>query len=195
MAENEEPSQEASAPALVDRLEVAPTGRAKCRACEQKIDKGALRFGEVLASGYGEGDGASTFWFHPRCAAQRRPEKFAALLRQPGNSTAETIPDREALLAEADLGLAHPRLARVAGAERSPSGRAHCRHCRELIPQGGWRIRLSSFGETGFFDPLGFLHAGCATAYFGTNALEARLRVASPGLDEATLAEAVASLV
>jgi hypothetical protein len=173
---------------MADRFEPAPTGRAKCRACGGNIEKGALRFGVELASGYGEGDATSTFWFHPRCAAQRQPEKFL-----PVAQTAE-LPDREALIAEAQLGIAHPELPKLAGAERASSGRARCRQCRELIPEGAWRLRLSSFADTGFFDPLGFVHAACARDHFGLVPPQDRLRALSPALDDAALAEAVAAM-
>jgi hypothetical protein len=176
-----------------DRLEPAASGRARCRACGAAIAKGELRFGEVLASGYGEGDATSVFWFHLRCAAHRRPQKLAALLREsPENpeTPRPPVPDREQLLAEADQGIAHARLERLAGAERASSGRARCRQCQQPIAEGAWRFRLSSFGDTGFFDPLGFIHAGCAAAYFETDLpLEARLRQASPDVDPQALAE------
>jgi hypothetical protein len=175
-----------------DRLEPAASGRAKCRACGGKIAKGELRFGEVLPSAYGgDDDGAGVFWFHLRCAAHRRPEKLGPLLRE-NEAAAAALPDRAQLLAEADEGIAHARLPRVGGAERASSGRARCRQCQQLIAGGAWRIRLSSFGDSGFFDPLGFIHAACAQAYFGTGALAERLRQASPELDEAAVAEASA---
>jgi hypothetical protein len=178
---------------MSDRLEAAASGRARCRACGGKIDKGALRFGEELPNAYGEGDATSVYWFHPRCAAHRRPERIAPVLRSAEEAAA--LPDRESLVHEADLGIAHPRLPRVAGAERSASARARCRHCRELIPGGVWRVKLSAFEESGFFEPLGFLHTGCAFAYFeisgepGVAALAARLRQASSDLDDAAIAE------
>jgi hypothetical protein len=185
------PPDTAAEPA--DRLEPAPSGRAGCRACGAKIAKGEWRFGEVLPSSFGEGDGTAAFWFHLRCAAQRRPEKFARLLQD--NADAQGLPDRERLQAEAAEGVALPKLARVAGAERASSGRARCRQCQQLIPDGAWRLRLSSFGETGFFDPLGFIHAGCARVYLATDApLAERLRVATPELDDGALQE-IAALV
>jgi hypothetical protein len=178
-------------------MEPAASGRARCRACGGKIAKGEMRFGEVLPSAYGDGEGGSAFWFHPRCAAQRRPEKLGALLRE-NEAAAAALPDRDRLLAEADEGVAHPRLPRVGGAERASSGRARCRQCQELIASGSWRILLSSFGENGFFDPLGFIHAGCAPAYFeisaGADTLVARIRQASPELDESALAEIAAAI-
>ena len=169
---------------MPDRLEVAASGRAKCRACEAKIDKGALRFGEELQSGYREDGAASVFWFHLRCAAQRRPEKFAALARSEAGAN---LPDREALLAEAEEGLAHPRLERIAGVEQASSGRAKCRHCQQPIPLSAWRIRLSAFGETGFFDPLGFIHASCAREYFGMASVKRRLEHLAPEQDLSAL--------
>jgi hypothetical protein len=176
---------------MSDRLEAAPSGRAQCRACGTKIEKGALRFGEALPSAYGEGDAPTLYWFHPACAARRRPEKFAALLRQ-GAEAAPALPDAEALLAQADLGVTYPKLARLEVAEKASSGRARCRQCRELIPAGAWRLRLSNFEQSGFFEPFGFVHTGCAQAYFGLPDLAAlgeRLRQASPDLDAAALDE------
>ena len=165
---------------MSDRLEVAASGRARCRACGGKIEKGALRFGEELASSYGEGDTPSVYWFHPRCAAHRRPEKFIVVARTDDGAAA--LPDREALIAEAEVGIAHPRLPRIAGAEPATSGRAHCRHCKELIASGLWRIRLSTFGETGFFDPLGFIHLTCAPGYFDVPFVLERIRQVAPDL-------------
>ena len=175
---------------MSDRLEAAASGRARCRACGTKIEKGALRFGEELATGYGDQEASSVYWFHPRCAAHRRPEKIAPLLHD--GSAAGALADRLTLLAEAELGLAHPRLLRIAGAERAPSGRARCRECKALIADGTWRIRLSSFGENGFFDPLGYIHAACHQAYFGVSDIGDRLRVASPDLDAVALDEILA---
>jgi hypothetical protein len=173
---------------MPDRLEPAASGRARCRACGSPIEKGALRFGEELPNAYGEGDAASVYWFHPRCAAHRRPEKLARRLREGEGGGAP--PDRESLLADADLGVAHPRLCRLAGGERAPSGRARCRLCRELIPSGAWRLRLTDFADSGFFEPLGFIHASCGPAYFGVpaEALAERLRIASPDIGAADLA-------
>jgi hypothetical protein len=77
------------------------------------------------------------------------------------------VPMREALERAAGATLAQPRLARIDGAERSPSSQARCRHCREPIEKGGWRIRLV-FHEEGTFSPGGYLHIGCRVAYFET---------------------------
>jgi hypothetical protein len=161
---------------MPDKLELAPSGRARCRGCGAKIDKDAVRFGEVLPRPSGDDDATSVFWFHPRCAAHRRPEKFVRLLRPEAGEAEPAVdaaalpelPDRDRLLAEADVAILHPRLARIAGVERASSGRARCRHCKEVIALDDWRIRLASFADTGFPEPLGFIHAGCGLAYFET---------------------------
>src|SRR5262247_1881016 len=119
-------------------FEPASSGRAKCRGCGQPIAKGELRFGERLPSSYGEGE--MTLWFHPLCAAYRRPEAVLATLDEAPRDV-----DRAALEAAARGSSTHRRLPRVAGAERAPSGQAKCRSCKERIENGAWRIRLAFF--------------------------------------------------
>jgi hypothetical protein len=142
-------------------FELAPTGRSKCRGCSQPIAKGELRFGERLPNPFGEGE--VTHWFHPACAAYKRPE---ALVQGLGE-TALDVPGRESLEGAARRSGAHPRVPRIDGAERAPSGQARCRHCHELIERGAWRIRLV-FHEEGNFNPSGFLHVTCRKAFFET---------------------------
>jgi hypothetical protein len=101
---------------------------------------------------------------------------------------AEPIPDSERLAAVARSGVEHPRAARISGAERDPSGRAQCRHCRQKIEKGAWRIPLV-FWEEGRFSPAGFVHVPCVGAYFGTTDVVPRLRRFSPGLTDADLQE------
>jgi hypothetical protein len=88
---------------------------------------------------------------------------------------------REALERTARGALAHPRLARIDGAERAASGQAHRRHCRELIERGAWRIRLV-FYEEGTFSPGGFLHVGCSRPYFETGDIFEQVMHFSRGL-------------
>lgn len=121
-----------------------------------------------------------THWFHPACAAFKRPEPFL--------DTLETAPpdlaDRDLLEHEARLGLAHRRLPRVDAASRAPSGRAACRACKTPIEKGSWRVALV-FYEDGRFSPMGYIHLGCAREYLETAALLPRLRHFSPGLTDA----------
>ena len=163
-------------------FEIAPTGRAKCRGCGRAIEKDAIRFGERLPNPYGEGE--MTLWFHPRCAAFKRPEALLEGLAEAG----ESPPDRDALEGVARATMAHRRLPRVDGAERATSGQAKCRHCREKIERGTWRIRLTFF-EEGRFAPGGFVHIACHPAYFeGHDPLEPMLHF-SLGVEPNELAD------
>ena len=140
-------------------FEPAASGRSKCRGCRQPLAKGELRFGEALPNPFGEGE--VTHWFHPVCAAYKRPEALRDAL-----AGAPELAGAEALQALADASLAQPRLARIDGGERAPSSQARCRHCKEPIEKGAWRIRLV-FHEEGTFSPGGFVHLACREAYFG----------------------------
>lgn len=167
---------------MSDLLQRATTGRAKCRGCGRAIDKDELRFGETLPSAYREGE--SVHWFHLPCAACMRPDKMQGVLR----STEEPIPDRSWLERAAELGVAHPRLAELARAERSPSGRAHCQQCHEIVEKGAWRLSLHVF-QDGRMSPIGSLHVRCAEAYFGTRDIAEHVRRLSPDLGDGDVAE------
>jgi len=195
-------------------IESASSGRAKCRGCGEKIAKGELRFGEVTENPYGDGD--RTLWFHPVCGAYKRPEPFieamAATLIEVGSvADIETIEtpaaagETVAWLRDASrLGLNHRRLPRIDGAGRAPTARAHCRSCREPIPKDSWRIALV-FYEEGYFNPSGFIHAGCWRDYLQAEdegsgeppdpaTVLARLAHFSPELTPTDLAEIDAEL-
>lgn len=166
-------------------IERASTGRAKCRACGLSIAKGDERFGDALPNAYGEGE--ALFWFHLGCAACARAESFLPVLEQRQAELAE----RAQLEVLAQGGVAQPRLCRIAKAERATSGRARCRHCRELIEQGAWRIALQMF-EEGRFNSMGTIHAACAVHYFGVEPSRERLGLPSNSLDAEALNEVVA---
>ena len=156
-------------------FEPAATGRSKCRGCRQALQKGELRFGERLPNPFGEGE--VTHWFHPMCAAYKRPEALLEGL----SAVATEVAGRESLERAARLALAQHRLQRIDGAEISPTGQARCRSCKELIERGAWRIRLV-FHEEGTFSPGGYLHLACREAYFeGADILEPLLHF-SPAL-------------
>ncbi|MDX2054709.1 MAG: hypothetical protein SFV15_20070 [Polyangiaceae bacterium] len=150
---------------MPDIVEAAPSGRAKCRGCGTVIEKGSLRFGEAVPNAYGEGE--SRLWFHPVCAACMRPEKFSQLLKVHEGE----LPERATLERLAEAGVQFPRLARICRGERDPSGRARCRHCKELMEKGSLRIALQLLEESRF-QPIGFIHLSCAFAYFARQAEE-----------------------
>ena len=124
-----------------------------------------------------------TLWFHPICAAYKRPEPLLEAL-----SAEQNVPDRESLERTAQSSLAHRRLPRINGAERASSGQAKCRSCRQPITRAAWRIRLV-FYEEGQFSPGGFVHLDCRVPYFETDDVLAALLQFSPTLDAAERAE------
>lgn len=153
---------------MTDVIQIAKTGRSKCRGCGRGIALHQLRFGESLPSPYT--DVESLYWFHLACAACMRPEKLLAALAD----SPEPIEEREWLEKTGRLGLEHPRLARLARAERAASGRARCRICQEAIEKGHARLALHAY-EDGRFSPLGSIHVECSEAYFGRKDLLDRL--------------------
>ncbi|MEP7049248.1 MAG: hypothetical protein ABJB12_02800 [Pseudomonadota bacterium] len=171
-------------PSVIER---ASTGRAKCRVCGQAIARGDERFGEALPNAYGEGE--AMFWYHVPCAACARPEALLPVLDQ----TSLSAKERARLEDLARAGVAQGRLCRILRAERASSGRARCRHCRELIDQAVWRISLQIF-EDGRFTPVGTIHASCAAGYFGSEPPPERFALPNNQLAPDELAE-VTSLI
>jgi hypothetical protein len=121
-----------------------------------------------------------TLWFHPACAAYKRPQ---ALLQALGE-TLEPIADRETLELAARSSLAYRRIERIDGAERSPSGHARCRSCRGTIVRGNWRVRLVFFEEGGRFSPGGYVHLACHPAYFEAHEVLDQILHFSPDLSD-----------
>lgn len=146
---------------MASSFELAASGRAKCRGCGQPIGKGELRLGDRLPNPFAEGE--MTHWFHPLCTAYKRPEPLLEALA----AATLDLADRANLERIARRGIAHHRVPRIDGAERSPTSQAKCRHCHDPIARGDWRIRLV-FHQDGRFEPAGFVHLACRTAYFET---------------------------
>jgi hypothetical protein len=121
-----------------------------------------MRFGERVPNLFAEGE--TTLWFHPICAAYKRAQSLLDTLA----SASEALPDQENVKRAALATLAHPRIERNDGAEKSPSGQAKCRHCREPIEKGSWRIRIVYY-EEGRFSPGGYIHLACRKGYFETD--------------------------
>jgi hypothetical protein len=127
-----------------------------------------------------------TLWFHPLCAAYKRPQPLLEVLEQ----STESLSDQESLKAAALRSVTHPRIPRIDGAEKSRSGQAKCRNCHEPILRESWRIRIVFYDE-GRFAPGGYVHLGCRTAYFETNEVLEPVLHFSPALSEAERAELI----
>lgn len=179
---------------MADRIELSPSGRSKCRACQKNIEKGSVRLGVSVPNPFGEGE--ATHYYHLECGAWRQPDALLAAATgvprgqsetddaQPvdGSTDAEAVapavevdrsvwealpaPQREALSAAAALSREHHRLRRFVKVERAKTARAHCRHCRETIDKGALRLCLEII-EDGRADAAGFVHLACARAYAG----------------------------
>jgi hypothetical protein len=168
---------------MAETIEVAKTGRARCRSCRQSIEKGTLRFGEEQPSAFAEG--LQWVWYHLACAAKEKPAAMRSALAAfegevPGRAELET------LLAEADkTASVYPY------AERAATGRSKCLHCREPIEKGALRVaterevEYGGMGRTG----AGYLHPKCAGEYLEQADLAAALRANSRGLSEADIGE------
>jgi hypothetical protein len=163
-------------------FEPAASGRSKCRGCSKPIARGELRFGERLPNPFADGD--MTLWFHPLCAAFKRPEPILEALAETG----ESVRDRDQLERIAQRGVAHRRLPRIDGAGRAPSSQAMCRECRQPIERATWRIRLV-FYEEGQFSPAGFVHLDCRRKYFETGDILEPVMHFSAELSEADRSE------
>ena len=168
-------------------FEQAPSARSKCRGCGRGIERGELRFGERVPNLFAEGE--TTLWFHPICAAYKRPQPLLETLE----ATTAGVPEPDELKRIAAASLAHPKIPRVDGAEKSPSSQAKCRQCREPIEKGAWRIKIIYY-EEGRFSPGGYVHLGCRKDYFGlagavgadgdTDAVRAVMLQFSPALSD-----------
>ena len=106
-----------------------------------------------------------TLWFHPLCAAYKRPQPLLEALA----ASTEDVPDREILERAALRSVTHRRVPRVDGAERSPSGQARCRSCHEPIARGN----------------CGYIHLTCRKVYFETDEVLDQLLHFTPDLSDA----------
>lgn len=166
---------------MAETIEIAKTGRARCRGCRQPIEKGALRFGEEQPSPFAEG--MQWAWYHLPCAAKSKPVPLKAAMDAFGGE----IPDRaaiEAAMAEADESASvYPY------AERAPTARSRCLQCREPIDKGALRVaterELEAMGRPG----TGYLHPRCAAQYIEQDDLPTAIRKNSRGLGDADFAE------
>ncbi len=108
-------------------------------------------------------DGDMTQWHHPDCAAHRRPDPLLEAL----NAGIYPGEDAVTLKTAAEHASTHRRLQRIGAAQKASSGRARCRHCRELIEKDAWRLPLIFF-EEGSYNGSGFIHASCVADYCET---------------------------
>jgi poly [ADP-ribose] polymerase len=164
-------------------IELAKTGRARCRTCRQAIDKGTLRFGEEQPSAFSEG--TQWVWHHLACAAKKKPQLVRdALAKFDGDVPGRDEIDK--LLAEADK-----KATTFPYAERAPTGRSKCQHCDASIEKGTLRIAVERDVEVGGMmrQGAGYLHPKCAVEHTGDEHLMDLVRANSKALSPAELDE------
>ena len=179
-------------PPMAHLVEVAKTGRATCRGCGEKVEKGALRFGEEVPNVFAEEGGISHRYWHLACAAK----KMANELRVALQSFEGEVPERAAL----DALIAEHTHPDYPYAERAPNGRARCRVCQEGIKKEQLRVVFERVFDAGMglTRSAGYLHPACTMRYgdaekLGREALDAALRAHSK-LSEADLQEVAKAL-
>jgi len=145
---------------MAHTIEVAKSGRAQCRGCRNKIEKGVLRFGEEVPNMFSE-DGGTTFrWYHLECAAKG---KLANEVRDALKGWSGEVPKRE----ELDKLIAEHLHADYPYAERAANGRAKCRVCDATIAKGDIRVAFERVVETqmGLQRGPGYMHSTCTLGY------------------------------
>lgn len=167
---------------MAETIEVAKTGRAKCRSCRQAIEKDTLRFGEEQPSAFAEG--MQMVWYHLPCAAKSKPVALKSAL----DAFQGEVPDRAAL--EAAMGEADESPSLFPYAERATTGRSKCLHCKEPIEKGTLRVATQRETEYAMGRPsAGYLHPRCAPEFLQADNLLAEIKKNSRGLDETDFAD------
>gem|GEM_PF-1665226 len=113
---------------IIAMIEPAKSGRARCRKCREKIEKGELRLG-VEVEGYS--DDPAWQWYHLTCAAEKVPAELNAALEA---WDGEEIEGAEALKASIAKNKKKQKASVFPYAERAPSARSTCIMCSEKAP-------------------------------------------------------------
>jgi len=173
-------------------IEVAKTGRAKCRKCKQAIAKDELRFGEEAVNAFAPDGGMTYRWYHLACAATACPAELGQSLAAHDGE----IPDRAALEQQIAEGKRKQKPKTFPFAERAPSGRSTCIECERKIEKDELRIAIEREIETGSFMSrgAGYLHPACAVSHLGDDALAEKIRGNSTQLSPEELEQVVGQL-
>jgi poly(ADP-ribose) polymerase-like protein len=143
------------------KIEVASTGRARCRGCKEAIAKGELRFGEEFQNPYSEDGGLSFRYWHLTCAAKGLANELSPVMAAYDGPIDDAVRAETQALVAANL---RPEMPHV---EQANSGRAKCRACDVTIKKGEWRVAF----ERTFDSPMGpqkgaaYSHTACLGRY------------------------------
>ena len=118
-------------------LELARSGRSKCKTCRKPIDKGALRLGILIEGPFGTG----YMWHHIQCAAKRQisavEEAYAGEFAAPG---IELPPLEELQKLALEAAEKKKDKQEAPYVERAPSGRSKCQQCGEFVEHDAFRV-------------------------------------------------------
>ena len=176
---------------MAHTIEVAKSGRAKCRTCKQAIAKDELRFGEEVPDMFG-GGGFTYQWHHLKCAAEKKPGELKGAM----DAFAGEIPNKAELEKTMGEAVKHVKPSTFPYAERAPSARSKCMQCGEAIEKGDLRIAVEREVDTGTFatKSAGYLHLGCAKEYTKDDGIAAKVKANSPGLEAKDVEELEAGM-
>jgi poly [ADP-ribose] polymerase len=169
-------------------LEIAKSGRAKCRKCKEAIAKGELRFGEETVNQFSDSGEPSYFWYHLACAAKAKPK----LLKADLDKFDGEVPARAELEQTIAGAAGKEKPSKFPYAERAPTARSRCLACELTIEKGALRVAIEREVDTGSFvtKGAGYLHAKCAPEFVEEPAgLLEEIRANSTALKAEDLAE------
>lgn len=169
---------------MAHMIEVAKTGRAKCRTCRAPIAKDELRFGEETINAFSDGD-MTYMWHHLPCAAKKKPKELqVALAAWEGD-----VPDRAELEATMKTAAAKARPTTFPYAEKAPTGRSKCLACDQAIDKDTIRVAIEREVDAGGFvrKSAGYLHSACAGEFVDDETLAEKLKANSTTLAPAEL--------
>jgi hypothetical protein len=163
-------------------IEVAKSGRAKCRGCRQAIAKGELRYGEEVPNQFGSEPALQ--WLHLLCAAKKHPKEMQEVLAAYSGEVANRAE------VEAAMKSALSELKNTPSAEWAPTGRSRCLACREPIDKDTLRIAVEREVEVGGVPRpgVGYVHPRCAREFVKDDALAEKLKQNSTSLKPEELA-------
>lgn len=181
-------------------LEAARSSRSKCRTCKRKIDKDKLRLGILFEGPYGTG----FLWHHLTCAAKRRIEDVEAAYELEAWDAGLEVPELSELQKLKEKAAEEKAKRKLAPyLELSPSGRAKCKHCDELIDKDEPRVALLRevvFGQQARAAPVN-VHVRCVQAEMRAEdcvteaeGFEDALRANSTGIDPSEIDRALAEI-
>ena len=145
-------------------IEPAKSGRASCKTCRKKIEKGELRLGEEAPNPFADGE-MGYRWHHLKCGAKKKSEVLLEAL----DEVDIEVPNKKELLEmveDAKKSTKPDKAQRSPYADYAKTARSKCIECNTKIEKGDLRINVYiEPEEEGGFGKKGFVHAACGSNY------------------------------